>query len=147
MRFLWLIVLIPVVLSCSKNQELNKIQGSWELQTGKIIKRNDTVITDYTEGQRLIKIINETHFSFLRHDLNKGKDTNAIFIAGGGAYRYDGKNYNEYLEFCTGRSWEGKEFSFQISIVGDTLVQSGYEKNEELGIDQKIIETYIRTKN
>jgi len=146
MRILITFILIFSLVSClGKKQKPSAIVGTWELQTGIIIKGTDTVVTDYTKGQRLIKIINADHFSFLRHDLQKGKDSSAVFVAGGGAYTFDGKTYKEYLEFCIGRSWEGKEFSFQVQIDKDTLIQSGIEKNEEIGIDQEIIETYIRT--
>ncbi len=40
------------------------IQGTWQLITGITITKNDTVITDYTKGQKMIKIINDSHFSF-----------------------------------------------------------------------------------
>lgn len=147
MRKICLFICIISLFSCNQQQEEGvSIEGTWELQYGVIIKENDTVLTNYTQGQRLIKIINESHFSFLRHDLNKGKDSTNIFIAGGGSYSFDGKNYKENLEFCTGRSWEGKEFTFQMTLKNDTLIQRGLEKNEEIGIDQEIIETYIRTK-
>jgi len=134
-----------VCLSSCEEEHKNTIVGTWELQTGIIIKNKDSVATDNTKGQRLIKIINDTHFSFLRHDLKKGTDTSSIFIAGGGSYSFDGKTYKEKLEFCTGRSWEGKDFSFEIEFKNDTLIQRGFEKNEAIGVDQEIIETYVRT--
>lgn len=147
MRGFAFFILMISLFSCNQQQEKGlSIVGTWELQNGVIIKENDTVVTDYTKGQRLIKIINDSHFSFIRHDLNKGKDSTNIFIAGGGTYSFDGKTYKENLEFCTGRSWEGKEFTFQMTLKNDTLVQRGLEKNEEIGVDQEIIETYIRTK-
>ena len=137
--------LLLMCLSSCDEEHKNTIVGTWELQTGIIIQNKDSVSTDYTKGQRLIKIINDTHFSFLRHDLNKGTDSTTVFIAGGGSYNFDGKTYIEKLEFCTGRSWEGKEFSFEIEFKNDTLIQRGFEKNEAIGVDQEIIETYVRT--
>ena len=50
------------------------IMGTWRLLSGKLIKGKDTTYTDYTKGQEMIKIINKTHFAFLRHDLKHGKD-------------------------------------------------------------------------
>lgn len=147
MRIIVFIVFTTIFFSCKNaSKKTSSIVGTWELQTGIIIKDNDTVKTDYTKDQRLIKIINETHFSFIRHDLNHGKDSTSIFVAGAGSYIFDGEIYQENLEFCTGRSWEGKQFTFQIELKNDTLIQRGIEKNEEIGIDQEIIETYIRTK-
>jgi len=139
-------LLIGVCFFIELKNEIAPLDGTWELQTGMIIKNNDTIVTNYTKGQRLVKIINKSHFSFLRHDLNKGKDSSAVFVAGGGSYSYDGTTYKEYLEFCTSRSWEGNEFSFQVEIQNDTLIQTGLEKNDEIGVNQEIIETYVRIK-
>lgn len=121
------------------------IQGTWQLITGTTITKNDTVITDYTKGQKMIKIINDSHFSFLRHDLSKGKDT-AIYDGGGGIYTLKDDKYTELLEFCSYREWEGRSFDFTVSIKNDTLIQSGVEKLPDLGVDRFIIEKYVRVK-
>ena len=94
----------------------------------------------------MIKIINNTHFSFLRHDLNKGKDSTATFVAGGGTYELKGNEYSEHLDYCSAREWEGNSFHFTVAIQNDTLVQSGREKIEGTGIDRIIIEKYFRVK-
>jgi len=116
------------------------------LLSGTIIKGVDTVTTDYTKGQEMIKIINATHFSFLRHDLLKGKDSSAVFVAGGGRYTIDEKSYTEYLEYCNYREWEGNIFEFNVLIKNDTLISTGIEKIEALGVDQLNIEVFVRLK-
>jgi hypothetical protein len=121
------------------------IQGTWQLITGTTITKHDTVITDYTKGQKMIKIINDSHFSFLRHDLSKGKDT-AIYDGGGGIYTLKDDQYTELLEFCSYREWEGRSFIFTVSINNDTLIQSGVEKLPDLGVDRFITEKYVRVK-
>ena len=66
----------------SKNQSLSII-GTWKLISGMTIEDRDTVFTDYTKDQEMIKIINRSHFAFLRHDLKNGRDSiNAIFVSG-----------------------------------------------------------------
>lgn len=92
----------------------------------------------------MIKILNDTHFSFLKHDLNKGKDSTAIFVAGGGTYTLTDNEYTEYLDYCNAREWEGNSFHFTVIIQNDTLIQSGREKVEGTGIDRIIIERYFR---
>ena len=87
---------------------------------------------DYTGDLSMIKIINATHFSFLNHDLKKGTDSTAIFSAGGGRYTLSGDQYTEHLEYCSYREWEGNTFSFTLAIAGDTLIQQGVEKIEDL---------------
>lgn len=131
--------------STKKEAVENPILGTWELQEGTVIKGGDTIRTDYTQGQRLIKVINETHFAFLRHDLQHGKDSStAVFVAGGGAYTLNGDQYHEHLEFLNYREWEGNDFHFTIRVNGDTLVQEGVEKIESLDVEQHNIERYLR---
>lgn len=122
------------------------IEGTWELLSGTTIEKEDTVTTDYTKGQKMIKIINATHFAFLRHDLNKGKDS-AVYSSGGGRYSLADSQYTEHLDFCSDREWEGHSFQFTVSVKNDTLTQTGVEKLENLGINRFNIEIYRRVKS
>jgi hypothetical protein len=147
-----IIITTIIFLSCntttqSENPAKTKlpIEGTWELISGASITKSDTVITDYTKNQKMIKIINGTHFAFLKHDLNKGKDT-AIFESGGGSYSLVDSQYTEHLDYCNYREWEGHAFQFTVTIKNDTLTQTGIEKLENLGVDHVIIEKYARTK-
>lgn len=146
------ILIISIILSCntSPGKENNReskpsIEGTWELISGTTIEKSDTTFTDYTKGQKMIKIINATHFAFLRHDLNKGKDS-AIYSSGGGSYSLADSQYTERLEYCSEREWEGHDFQFTVSVKNDTLVQTGIEKLENAGVDRMIIERYKRLK-
>ena len=148
-----IIIITSILLSCAdRNNEqgnpASAITGTWELFSGTTIEKEDTIVTDYTKDQQMIKIINDTHFSFLRHDLNKGKDSSkAIYSSGGGRYSLAGDQYTEYLDYCDYREWEGHTFNFTVTIKNDTLIQRGVEKIEKAGIDRLIIEKYIRVKN
>ncbi len=94
----------------------------------------------------MIKIINDTHFAFFNHDLHHGKDSTAVFSAGGGTYELKYNAYTEHLQYFNDREWEDHQFSFVVSINKDTLTQSGVEKLEKLGIDRVIVERYVRVK-
>lgn len=123
------------------------IVGTWKLLSGTLIEKGDTTVTDYTKDRSFIKIINDTHFSFLHHDLNQGKDSSAaVFSAGGGTYTLDANSYAEHLEYCNARNWENHDFKFTVEIKDDTLIQSGIEKIESEGIDRMNIEKYVRVK-
>jgi len=123
------------------------IMGTWQLISGTTIEKGDTAVTDYTQKLSFIKIINDTHFAFLKHDLNKGKDTaTASFGSGGGSYTLTDSSYTEHLEYCNDRQWEGNDFTFTITIKNDTLIQSGIEKVEGAGINRLNIEKYVRMK-
>jgi hypothetical protein len=132
------LILFPlVILFISCNNELS----------GTLIEKGDTTITDYTKDKRMIKIINATHFSFLNHDLKKGKDSTKVFVAGGGRYTLNGNQYTEFLEYCSDRDWEGHNFQFTITLKNDTLIQTGTEKVENLGIERLNIERYVNVSN
>ena len=122
----------------------NPLKGTWKLYSATLIEKGDTVVTDYTKKNSFIKIINDTHFAFLQHDLAKGKDSAASFSSGGGKYTLKDSSYTEHLEYCTAREWEGHDFTFNITISNDTLVQRGVEVVESAGINRINIEKYTR---
>jgi len=138
------------LLSCNESSESNSktttaipIRGTWKLLTGMLIEKGDTTITDYTKDLSFIKIINDSHFSFLQHDTRKDSIN---FSAGGGRYELTGNKYTEHLEYCSAKEWEGHDFTFTVSIANDTLIQTGVEKIEAQGIDRINTEKYIRYK-
>ncbi len=142
------------LFSCSgntdakKEPEQNPLVGTWKLLEGTIIEKGDTTVTSYTKDKSFIKIINDGHFSFILHDLAKGKDSaTAAFSAGAGSYKLEGDQYTEHLEYCSDREWEGHDFHFTISIRNDTLIQTGEEKIESAGVSRLNTEKYIRLRN
>jgi hypothetical protein len=120
------------------------MNGTWRLVSGTTITRGVSSFTDYTKETGMIKIINDTHFAFLKHDLNSPKDSSNHFDAGGGSYTLAGDKYVEHLDYYSDKNWEGKTFSFTVNIRNDTLEQRGIEKVEGAGIDREIIERYVR---
>jgi hypothetical protein len=134
-------------ISCkTKTEQSISLNGTWQLVSGTTITKGVSSVTDYTKNQRMIKIINDTHFAFLKHDLHVAKDSANHFDAGGGAYTLAGDKYTEHLDYYSDKNWEGKPFTFTVSIKGDTLIQQGIEKVEKEGIDRVIIEKYVRLK-
>jgi len=150
-KILYFFLIIIFGVACSTNSSNESavkipIEGTWQLLSGTLIEKGDTVITDYTKSISFIKIINQTHFSFLKHDLNKGKDSTAVFEAGGGTYSLTDSTYTENLDYCNAREWEGNAFKFAVNIHNDTLIQRGIEKIEKSGINRLNIEKYVRVK-
>ena len=150
---LTLLILATLLISCVVRNDNGvslpssvPVKGTWRLLTGTLIEKGDTSVTDYTKNVSFIKIINDTHFAFLQHDLNKGKDSMAIFVAGGGRYSLSDSLYTEQLEYCSARNWENNEFKFMVTVKNDTLVQTGVEKIESEGINRINIEKYVRVK-
>lgn len=146
------LLFISTFLSCTAKIESNAdpkplaIIGTWQLVSGTLIEKNDTVVTDYTKTRSFIKIFNASHFSFIQHDLNKGRGADASFSAGAGTYTLKDSTYTEHLEYCNDRNWEGHDFNFTLSLQNDTLTQRGVEIVEASGINRLNIEKYVRVK-
>ncbi|MES2648435.1 MAG: hypothetical protein V4717_16270 [Bacteroidota bacterium] len=147
------VILTTCLFSCkgetdgdAAKQSPTSLVGTWKLITGTVIEKGDTTVTDYTKNISFHKIINDTHFAFLQHDLNKGKDSTASFTSGGGSYSLNDSSYTEHLEYCSARNWEGNDFKFTVVVKNDTLIQSGIEKVEGEGINRVNIEKYMRVK-
>ena len=143
--------LIITTLQCCQSENSNKkfpipIVGTWQLITGTIIEKGDTAVTDYTKNLSFIKIINDSHFAFVKHDLSKGKGESKEFDAGGGTYILKDSIYTERLEYYKKKEWEGGEFAFVITLKNDTLTQTGIEKVKSVGINRINKEIYVRIK-
>ena len=130
----------------TKPQSL-RIAGTWRLLTGTAIQNGDTTVTDYTKNISFIKIINDTHFAFLKHNIAHAKDSSNEFDSGGGTYSLKDSAYTEHLDYCLEKEWEGHVFNFTITINNDTLIQSGMEKLDGTNINRLNIERYVRMKD
>jgi hypothetical protein len=137
-----------IVTGCNENKKQQlSLEGTWQLVSATSTQKDSTVST-FNAKQKMIKIINQTHFAFLSHDLNNGKDTaTAAYSAGGGTYTLTDSIYTEHLDYFSDRQWENNKFEFVVKIVQDTLIQQGIEKVEKLGIDHIIVEKYKKITN
>jgi hypothetical protein len=140
-----ILLLAILTIGCSRDEK-NTVIGTWRLQSAQMITGKDTVQTYPVAGQEMIKIINDSHFAFLRHDVDKGKKSGAMYDSGGGTYTLDGNTYIEKLEYCAARGWEGHTFKFEITHRNDTLIQKGIERIDSLNINREITEVYTRIK-
>jgi hypothetical protein len=142
--FCLITILIIALQACTPDTpDSLPLEGTWELLSETKVENGDTTFTPASKDQRMLKIINNTHFAFLRHTLNPEKDSTA-FVAGGGTYDLLGNVYTEHLQFFIQRAWENHDFKFTVAIRNDTLIQQGQEKVEATGVDRYIIEKYRR---
>jgi hypothetical protein len=154
MKLYTVLFLCTAIISCESKQSadkpaqmVNPMIGTWSLISGTTIQGKDTTVTDYTKDRKFLKIINETHFAFVGHDLIKGKDSaKAFYTSGAGTYTLKDSSYTEHLQFCNDRVWEGNDFSFIIEIRNDTLTQTGVEKVEKINVNRLNLERYVRVK-
>ena len=89
------------------------------LFTNQGLEKGDTTVTDYTQKRSFIKIINDTHFAFLSHDLAKGKDSLASYSSGGGKYEIKGNKYPFSAKYN-----EGAKGSLSATITSPNPVNS-----------------------
>src|SRR5580704_11424495 len=140
------VLFLNLLTGCKEASDGIRLNGTWRLLSGTTITKGDSTVTDYTKDKSMIKIVNGTHFAFLSHSVGEPKDSSNKFDAGGGSYSLNGDQYTEHLDYYSDKNWEGKPFTFTVSIENDTLIQKGQEKNEKEGIDRVIIEKYVRVK-
>jgi len=138
-------LLLAFAFKKSTDKPAIKMVGTWQLITHTEITKGNSVVTDY-KNTPFIKIINDTHFAFLTHQINTPKDSSNHFDAGGGVYTLQGNKYTEHLDYYIDKNWEGKSFDFTVTMKNDTLIQQGLEKVEKENIDRIIIEKYLRLK-
>jgi hypothetical protein len=115
------------------------IEGTWKMISAETIE-NDSLKLKDVSNTTFIKIINKSHFSFF----NQHKTGKENFYSGAGTYHLKGNKYTETLEFTTVNEIRNHQFSFQLEIKGDTLIQSGIEKVEAAKINREIVEKYIK---
>ncbi|MDB5121251.1 MAG: hypothetical protein JWN56_2469 [Sphingobacteriales bacterium] len=149
-----IILISGIMMSCGTSSTKKAEQttpkpivGTWKMISSTLVEKGDTTNTEFSKDQSFIKIINDSHFAFLQHDLRKGKDSTAVYSSGGGTYALDGNTYTEHLEYCSAREWEGNDFKFTLMLKGDTLIQKGIEVVESAGVNRENTERYIRMKN
>jgi hypothetical protein len=141
----FILLLLAACTAKVETKTSNPIVGTWKLVSGTLITKTDTTVTDYLDGKSSIKVINDTHFAFMVHDLTGGKDsTSVLYSSGGGKYDLINDKYTEHLEYCSAREWEGHDFSFTVTVRNDTLIQEGREEVESAGVSQLNIEKYVR---
>ena len=142
---IWISGLIIILnFGCSsKSSNHNNLNGTWQLVSSEA-NVNGSITHGNMKGNKMIKIINDTHFAFLNHDLKAGKDSNALFVAGGGTCKLSDSIYTEFLEYCNYRDWEGLKVDFKVQFNQDTLILSGHEIKEDIKVNQFIKEKYIK---
>ena|ERR1700712_2927927 len=152
MKYLLLLFAVSFAYACSpapekqaeatserKSDTSLSLAGTWRLVSGYIITKGDSAFTDYTKNQRMIKILNNDHFAFLKHDVEVKKDSSNHFDAGGGKYELKGNQYTEHLDYYNVHGFEGAPYTFTVKVSNDTLTQSGFETK-----DREIIEKYVK---
>ncbi len=139
--FLIPLILLTFLFSFSSGQE-NKLEGTWELVSGKLTLPDQTIELPRTGSEREIKVLNKTHFATILQDTS----TNEIY-SNAGTYEITEDTYTEHQEFNSGITMIGKTYSFKSKIEGDKWTISGPVEKPGADIpDWKIHEVWKRVK-
>jgi hypothetical protein len=110
--------------------------GTWQLVSFKY--GSQAAFSDFPEGKRRIKLITESHFTWVQVDATTAKVT----AAAGGTYSLSGNTYTESIDFGLGMdSYSGAKHAFTIRVEGDKFFLSG-----SLADNLKIEEVWQRVK-
>ena len=111
--------------------------GTWQLVSYKY--GDATKWSDAPRDQRRIKLITETHFTWVAYDVASGK----VQSMAGGTYTLSDGAYTESIEYAGQgmTDYFGKKQTFTIRLEGDKLHQSG-----KLSDGTKVEEVWQRVK-
>lgn len=96
--------------------------GTWQLVSFKYgADRQD--FTDFPQNQRRLKLITDTHFTWVQFDTATKKSQSMA----GGAYSLSGDTYTESIDFADAgmASYLGAKHTFKIRVEGDKFFLSG----------------------
>jgi hypothetical protein len=96
-------------------------QGTWKLVS---MKYGDaTEFTNFPDGQQRLKLITQTHFTWVQYDMS----TKKVQSVAGGSYTLEGDIYTETIEFAGEgmTTYLGGKHAFTITINGDKFFLSG----------------------
>jgi hypothetical protein len=95
--------------------------GTWKLVSFKY-GTSEPFFRDFPESQQRIKLITETHFTWVQFDAVTMK----VHGAAGGTYSLSGNTYTESIDFGLGMdTYSGAKHAFTIRVEGDKFFLSG----------------------
>jgi hypothetical protein len=111
--------------------------GTWELASFKY-GTNQPGFTDFPKTEHRIKLITETHYTWVEYD----DATKKVTGSAGGTYSLDGNTYTESKDFGLNMDpYLGKKHVYSIRVEGDKFFLSG-----SLSDGLKIEEVWRRVK-
>ena len=136
-----LIATLAVAIGLRAQQAPEKSSGSllgtWQLASFKY-GTNQPGFTDASKDQCRIKLITETHYTWVEYDVA----TKKVNGSAGGTYSLNGNTYTESKDFGLGMDrYLGQKHAYTIQVDGDKLYLSG-----SLSDGLKIEENWRRVK-
>lgn len=121
-----ILIIITFVFTCSVNAVENEFKGSWELISGEYLDSEDKLIAYKDLKISSIKVISDTHFSFVSMSGNK------FWSAGAGNYRFTQSEYIENPIHTSYGATLGKEYVFSYKIENGFWYNSRWSKGKRV---------------
>ncbi|MFT5756042.1 MAG: hypothetical protein ACI9LM_000754 [Alteromonadaceae bacterium] len=121
-----ILIIITLAFTFTVNAAENEFKGSWQLMSGEYVNDKGTLIQYKDLKISSIKVISETHFSFVSMSGNK------FWSSGAGSYRF---TESEYIESPIHTSYGvtlGKEYTFTYKVENDTWYNSRWNKEKRV---------------
>ena len=115
-----------ITIFLSINSFANEFSGTWQLISGEY-KDHEGKIIQYEKLQmKSIKVISDTHFSFISMSGDK------FWSSGAGNYRFTENEYIEMPIFTSYGASQGKEYIFTYKIENNLWHNSRWEQEERV---------------
>ncbi len=114
------LVLCLILLGCSDQQKYN-IEGSWRL-VSRTQKNVDTSYINPQSDDVAMMMILKTRLAYFARHTAPGDTT---YGYGEGGYELEGNKLTTIYEYHVDRAMIGQPISWEVEIVGDTLIRKG----------------------
>lgn len=135
----YLMVLIAFI-GCT--QKMDKLpEGTWKMVNYQTYS-GDTLLMDYVmnDSDKQVKIWSKNYFMFV----GQYKDSITHDNYGGGTYKLNGNQYEEFIEYHSYKEYVGKTIKLLLELKNDTLIQTfPVDENWKTG-KKYYIERYVR---
>jgi hypothetical protein len=118
--------ILIIFLSFSVNAKENSFSGTWNLISGEYIDNKGTLISYAELNLRSLKVITNTHFSFVTMSGDK------FWSSGAGTFKYTNSEYIELPLYTSFNSPKGKEYVFKYKFDGDKWYSSRWENDKRV---------------
>jgi hypothetical protein len=119
-------LVLVVFLSFSVNANENLFSGTWKLISGEYINNKGNLISYEELNLRSLKIITNTHFSFITMSGDK------FWSSGAGTFKYTNSEYIESPLFTSFNSPKGKKYVFKYKIEGEKWFSSRWKSDKRV---------------
>ncbi|MDO6447271.1 hypothetical protein Q4493_15990 [Colwellia sp. 1_MG-2023] len=119
-------IILAVIVSFAVNANENIFSGTWTLVSGEYIDHEGNLINYETLNLKSLKVINETHFSFVSMSGDK------FWSSGAGTFTLTDNEYIESPTYTSFNSPKGKKYVFKYRIEGDKWFSSRWENDKRV---------------